>query len=165
MATYLFAWNPRLWPWPELPRLRRRVARRGFVDVEWSSGRTRRIEPGSRAFMIRLGVPPKGVIGEGVTFSAPRPGIHWRAEKAALGRQTNYLDLRLGTLLEAPIITFEDLARPPFSRYRWGIRQSGAFLPESLADALEDLWEERLARHRGESKRGPPKSPRQRHDG
>lgn len=145
MATYLFAWNPKLWPWPELPQLRARAGRRGFVTIEWSSGRTRQIEPGSRAFLIRLGVPPKGVMGSGVVITAPRQAIHWRPEKAALGTMTNYLDLRLEHLLEAPIITFDDLAGPPFSRYRWGIRQSGAYLPESLADALETLWEDRLA--------------------
>lgn len=144
MATYLFAWNPKLWPWPELARLRTRARRRGFVDIDWSSGRTRQIEPGSRAFLIRLGVPPKGVIGSGVTMTAPRAALHWREEKAALGTMTNYLDLRLEHLLDTPIITFDDLAEPPFSRYRWGIRQSGAYLPEALADALEALWEDRL---------------------
>ncbi|MDQ6621500.1 MAG: hypothetical protein M3Z31_17705 [Pseudomonadota bacterium] len=144
MATYLFAWNPKLWPWPELPRLRTRAKRRGFVDVEWSSGRTRQLEAGSRAFLIRLGVPPKGVIGSGVTITAPHPALHWREEKAAVGTMTQYLKLRLEHLLEQPIISFDDLAEPPFSRYRWGIRQSGAYLPESLADALEVLWEERL---------------------
>lgn len=145
MATYLFAWNPKLWPWPELPRLRARAARRGFVDVEWSSGRTRTIEPGSRAFMIRLGIAPKGIIGDGVTITAPREGVHWREEKAALGARTNFIDLRLARLYETPLITFEELARPPFSRYRWGIRQSGAYLPEPLADALEALWDVRVA--------------------
>ena len=153
MPTYLFAWNPKLWPWPELPRLRARVRRKGFVDVEWSSGRTRQVEPGSRAFLIRLGVPPKGVIGSGVTITAPRQGIHWREEKAALGTTTNFLDLRLEHLLEMPIVTFDDLGEPPFSRYRWAIRQSGAYLPESLADALEDLWEERLREAAGQSPR------------
>ncbi len=144
MATYLFAWNPKLWPWPELPRLRARLRRRGFVDIEWSSGRTRALEPGSRAFLIRLGVPPKGVIGSGFTATAPRAALHWRPEKAALGTMTNYLELRLEQLLEVPLVGFDDLARPPFSRYRWAIRQSGAYLPESLADALETLWEARL---------------------
>jgi 5-methylcytosine-specific restriction protein A len=140
MATYLFAWNPKLWPWPDLGALRSRCRRRGFVQFEWSSGRTKQLEPGSRAFLIRLGVPPKGIIGSGVTVSAPRSAIHWRPEKAALGRTTQYLDLRLETLRDVPAIGFDDLARPPFSRYRWGIRQSGAYLPEPLADALEDLW-------------------------
>ena len=71
MATYLFAWNPKLWPWPELDRECSRARRRGFVDIRWSSGRARQIEPGSRAFLIRLGVPPKGVIGSGHTLTAP----------------------------------------------------------------------------------------------
>lgn len=155
MPTYLFAWNPKLWPWPELPRLRARMARRGSTDIEWSSGRTRQIEPGSRAFLLRLGVPPKGVIGSGVTISAPVAALHWREEKAAVGTLTNYLQLRLETLLETPAITFDDLSVPPFSRYRWGIRQSGTYLPEPLADALEVLWEGRLASN-------APKRPRAR---
>ena len=144
MATYLFAWNPKLWPWPELPRLSKRIGRRGFADIEWSSGRARQIEPGSRAFMLRLGVPPKGVIGSGVTISAPEAALHWWPEKAAVGTLTHYLQLRLETLRETPLITFDDLSVPPFSRYRWGIRQSGTYLPETLADALEALWESRL---------------------
>jgi 5-methylcytosine-specific restriction protein A len=144
MATYLFAWNPKLWPWPELPKLRSGAKRKGFITIDWSSGRTRNLEAGSRAFLIRLGVPPKGIIGSGVTLTPPRSALHWRPEKAALGTTTNYLDLRLEHLLETPLITFDDLAQPPFSRYRWGIRQSGAYLPETLADALENLWEARL---------------------
>ena len=46
-------------------------------------------------------------------------------------------------LFTMPLVSFDELAEPPFSRYRWGIRQSGAYLPETLADALEDLWEPR----------------------
>ena len=85
MATYLFAWNPVYWNWPELPRQIRRLGRNGHVDVQWASGRIRAIEPGSRAFMIRLGVPPKGIIGAGVTVTAPTEGEHWVAAKAAAG--------------------------------------------------------------------------------
>jgi hypothetical protein len=48
-------------------------------------------------------------------------------------------------LREVPPVTFDDLARPPFSRFRWGIRQSGTRLPSSLAEALEELWEARIA--------------------
>ena len=58
VATYLFGWNPKLWNWPELNRDRARLARQGFIDIRWSSGRVRQIEPGSRAFFVRLGVPP-----------------------------------------------------------------------------------------------------------
>jgi 5-methylcytosine-specific restriction protein A len=144
MPTYLFAWNPRLWPWPELPRVRRRLARRGFVDFEWSSGRTRQLEPGSRAFLVRLGVPPKGIIGSGVTMTTPVSAPHWIEAKAAAGVVTNYVRLRLETLVELPPIGFDDLAKPPFSRYRWAVRQSGTYVPQPLAEALESLWEARV---------------------
>jgi len=143
--TYLFAWNPKLWNWPELRADIARLARRGYVDTEWSSGRARNLEPGSRAFLVRLGVPPKGIYGAGTVMTAPVERIHWREDKAALGRTTHYVMLRLDTLLEAPIVTFDDLAKPPFARYRWAVRQSGTRVPGSLADALEKLWEERLS--------------------
>src|SRR4051812_39059123 len=98
MATYLFAWNPKYWDWPQLPRLIGRVRRRGHVDVQWASGRTRAIEPGSRAFMIRLGVAPKGLIGAGVTLDLPTPGTHWVESKAAAGVPALYLTLRFEVL-------------------------------------------------------------------
>jgi len=144
VATYLFAWNPIHWNWPELSRQVRKLERRGHVDIQWSSGRIRAIEPGSRAFMIRLGVPPKGIIGAGYTLTAPETGEHWVEAKAKAGIPGLYLKLRLEVLRELPAVNFDDLARPPFSRFRWGIRQSGTRVPSSLAEQLEVLWEKRV---------------------
>ena len=144
MSTYLFAWNPVHWNWPELAAEIRRLERRGHVDIHWASGRTRAIEPGSRAFMVRLGVPPKGIIGAGVTLTAPEAGRHWVAAKAAAGVPALYLRLRFEMLREMPIVTFDDLGAPPFSRFRWGVRASGTRVPSTLADALEELWEKRV---------------------
>jgi len=148
LATYLFAWNPVHWDWPELRRVMRTLDRRGHVDIRWASGRVRAIEPGSRAFMVRLGVPPKGLIGAGVTLTAPVEGEHWVTAKARAGIPALYLTLRLEVLRDLPLVSFDDLAVPPFSRFRWGIRQSGTRLPSSLADALEPLWEARVAASR-----------------
>jgi 5-methylcytosine-specific restriction enzyme A len=145
MSTYLFAWNPALWGWPELGDEIRRLRRRGHVDIQWASGRVRAIEPGSRAFVLRLGVAPKGLIGAGVTMTAPTPGRHWIEAKAAAGIPALYLRLRLELLFETPVVSFDDLAKPPFSRFRWGVRSSGTRLPSSLAEALEVLWERRVA--------------------
>jgi 5-methylcytosine-specific restriction protein A len=145
VATYLFAWNPAIWNWPELAADLRKLARRGHLDTRWSCGRHRNIEPGSRAFLVRLGVPPKGIFGSGVTLTAPMAGRHWIEEKAAAGIATNYTTLRLDTLFGTPLVTFDELAAPPFRRFRWGVRSSGTYLPETLADAIEDLWEARVA--------------------
>jgi 5-methylcytosine-specific restriction protein A len=148
MATYLFAWNPALWDWPELGDDMRKLARRGHVDIEWSAGRTRAIDVGSRAFLVRVGVWPKGIFGAGYTLTEPRPRLHWQAEKAAKGVTTQYLSLRLETLLDLPAVTYDDLGKPPFARYRWGVRQSGTYVPTAIADALETLWEKRLTPRR-----------------
>ncbi len=145
MGTYVFAWNPKLWNWPELARERRRVAARGHVDIEWACGRSRAIEPGSRAFFVRLGVPPKGLIGSGYTLCEPWADAHWIAEKAAQGATTHYLKLRLDFLGELPLIGLDELVHPPFGRFRWAVRQSGMRMPSSIADALEPWWEQRVA--------------------
>ena len=153
MATYLFAMNPKLWQWTDLPADRRKLAKKGFLDIEWSSGRAKQIEPGSRAFLVRLGVPPKGLFGAGVTMTWPEAGPHWRAEKAAAGVSTNHLKIRLEALFELPIVTFDDFAKPPFSRFRWAVRQSGTRVPSTIADAVEDLWEGRMRTAEAEASR------------
>jgi len=50
----------------------------------------------------------------------------------------------LERLFALPLVTFDELTEPPFRRFRWGIRSSGTYLPETIADALEDLWEARV---------------------
>jgi hypothetical protein len=145
MATYLFAFNPAIWSWPELPADIRKLARRGHLDTDWSCGRHRNIDPGSRAFLVRLGVEPKGIFGSGVTLTAPETRLHWREERAATGATYNFTKLRLERLFPLPLITFDELTVAPFRRFRWGVRSSGTYLPESIADALEDLWEARVA--------------------
>jgi 5-methylcytosine-specific restriction protein A len=145
MATYLFAWNPSLWNWPELAKDIGQLKRRGHYDTEWNSGRVRNIEVGSRAFLIRVGVPPKGLFGAGYTLTAPVPTLHWRPEKAANGATQQRLTLRLESLHPLPLITYDDLAVPPYSRFRWGVRSSGVRIPSTLAEKIEELWEVRVA--------------------
>ena len=145
MASHVYAWNPKLWNWPELPRTRRTIARRGHADIEWACGRNRGIESGSRAFFVRLGVPPKGLFGSGYALCEPWEDVHWLDEKAQLGVTTRYVKLRLDALFDTPLITFDELARPPFGRFRWAVRQSGVRLPSSLADLLEPWWEARVS--------------------
>jgi 5-methylcytosine-specific restriction protein A len=157
MATYLYAFNPAIWSWPELADDIRTLARQGHLDTGWSCGRHRHIEPGSRAFLVRLGVPPKGIFGSGVSLTVPETRAHWIAEKAAAGFTTNHVKLRLDHLFETPLITFDELDVPPFRRYRWGVRSSGTYLPEAIADALEDLWEQRVLAQRPRAPARPRK--------
>ena len=143
MTTHLFAFNPSIWSWPSLADDIRSLARRGHVDTRWSCGRFRHIEPGSRAFLLRLGVPPKGLFGSGVVLTAPVEDTHWIEEKAAAGKPALYVTLRLEHLFDRPLITFDEFEVAPWRRFRWGVRASGTRLPASLADPLEPWWAER----------------------
>ncbi|MEO8305158.1 MAG: hypothetical protein ABI724_13650 [Betaproteobacteria bacterium] len=83
-------------------------------------------------------------MGSGVTLTVPKTVPHWLKERAAAGITTNRIKVRLESLFVVPPVTFDELAEPPFGRFRWGVRSSGTYLPESVADAFEDLWEQRL---------------------
>ena len=146
MSTHLFAFNPKLWNWPSLRDDIRTLARRGHLDTEWSCGRFRAIEPGSRAFMVRLGVPPKGLIGSGVVMTAPADREHWIEAKRDAGVPSRSVVLRLDRLFDVPLISFDELDVPPWRRFRWAVRASGTRLPSALADALEPWWAERVDR-------------------
>jgi len=156
MSTHLFAFNPTLWNWPELATDIATLERRGHLDTGWSCGRFRNIEAGSRAFLVRLGVPPKGLFGAGVVMTAPVEGPHWDDAKARAGRSGLRVMLRLDALFPLPIIGFDEFEVAPWRRFRWGIRASGTRLPSSLADALEPWWAERVDRARAATTTAQP---------
>ena len=66
------------------------------------------------------------------------------------------MKLRLDALFDAPLITLDELTRPPFGRFRWAVRQSGVRLPSSIADLLEPWWEARVSDAREKPAALPP---------
>ena len=145
MPTYLFAWNPSRWEWKDLHTDAAKVLHTGHVDGRWSSGNTKDLPEGSRFFLIRLGVEPKGIVGSGVTLSAPTYSPHWNSARAAKGEEALYCDIRFDFLSKEPLIRWEELVAPPFASFRWGIQSSGIRIPERTSGELERLWEERTA--------------------
>ncbi len=145
MSTYLFAWNPKRWTWDDLDGQIEQVGLVGHTDDRWSSGNTKQLPVGSRFFLIRLGVEPKGIIGSGLTLSEPEYGPHWDDKKAANGGETLYCDIRFDYLSEDVLVTWHELQAPPFSSFRWGVQASGISIPDPIAEALEELWQSRTA--------------------
>ncbi|MGV8803485.1 MAG: HNH endonuclease [Polaromonas sp.] len=145
MSTYLFAWNPKRWTWNDLDAQIEQVGLSGHTDGRWSSGNTKQIPAGSRFFLIRLGVEPKGIVGSGVTLSLPDYGPHWDEEKAASGGETLYCDIRFDHLSNDVLVTWSELQQSPFSSFRWGVQASGISIPMPVAEALEELWQSRTA--------------------
>lgn len=145
MSTYLFAWNPKRWTWDDLDAQIEQVGLAGHTDDRWSSGNTKQLPPGSRFFLIRLGVEPKGIIGSGITLSAPDYGPHWDENKAAARGETLYCDIRFDYLSEDVLVTWDELQETPLSSFRWGVQASGIKIPDPTAEALEEMWQSRTA--------------------
>ena len=104
-----------------------------------------RSTPGSRAFFVRLGVPPKGIFGSGVHPTPPEARIHWRKEKVARASPPTTLKLRLEALFALPLITFDDLRCRRSGDSGGACARPAPTLPRDLADALEDAVGARVA--------------------
>jgi 5-methylcytosine-specific restriction protein A len=144
MATYLLAWNPRRWQWTDLPDRAAEVARGGATIQRWSCGSAKGIKVGDRAFLIRLGVEPKGIVGAGTVVRERFEGPHFEPARAAQGDIVSRIEVRFDTLLDPdkqPLLAWEFLCTvAPFSIVRWDIRMSGVRIPNPVAVALEEEW-------------------------
>jgi 5-methylcytosine-specific restriction protein A len=145
MATFLFAWNPKKWEWKESELTDKilQVAQKGLADYSWSCGNRRHLPIGSRCFLIRLGQEPRGIVGSGRTTSHPSFGSHWDQDLRREGKEALFVDLRFDFLSKVPLISWNELNDPPFSKFSWGIQASGVKLPESVANVLEGIWKPR----------------------
>lgn len=144
MPAYLLAWNPRVWSWPGMADDIRAIAERGFAMHTWSCGSARRIREGDRAFLIRLGVEPKGIVGAGTIARERYEEPHFDPERAAAGVLSGQIDVRFDTLLDParqPPLPREFLrTTAPFSAMHWDTRMSGVRIPDPVAVALEVEW-------------------------
>ena len=140
MNTILFTWNPRKWPWNDLPQAVAEANVDGRHVDTWSCGVTRHIQPGDRAFLMRLGIAPKGIMGSGVVLTEPKEGLHWDDERAAKGKTGFYVEILFDVLSATPIIGEKVLASSPFASHNWYPRASGTFISPHIAKILESEW-------------------------
>jgi dynein-related subfamily AAA family protein len=142
-STYLLSWNPTKWPWPNLDDAVAEVRDKGHHDTEWTCGNTRNLPAGSRFYLIRLGDDPKGLVGSGVTLSAPYEGRHWDTEKQASGGKAMRVRVRFDRLARTPFIRRNELSLEPFNAVHWDIQASGARINDGVVKALAAFWQDR----------------------
>ena len=146
--TWLLVWNPGRWPWKNLDERIDRVANGGDFVEPWSVGVTKRIKPGDRLFLIKLGAEPRGIIGSGWAKSSPEPSPHWDPAQQAKGKTALYVDFLFDALLDPSddSFPFERLQEGIYQRAHWTPQASGVTIAADVAVQLEADWE----RHVGE---------------
>src|SRR5471032_1332400 len=101
-TTYLLAWNPKNFAWDELDEQIVEITEQGGAPSWWSTGSVKSIPVGSRVFVIRLGVDPRGIVGSGYTTGEVTEQEHWRPERRAAGDRVNRVPIRFDVLTRSP---------------------------------------------------------------
>ena len=145
MTTYLLTWNPKSSKWDDLADDVRDVIRNGRTSGRWSCGRTKKILPDDRFFLLRQGgLLPRGIMASGKITSAPHEDEHWNdPSKTAL-----FVDIEFDALLHPgvhPLLLREFLNDPPLDRVNWNSQSSGISIDPVAAAVLEEKWAEHLS--------------------
>ncbi len=138
----LLTWNPEAWPWIERDVEAARVASGESMTLRWSSGNTRNIPVGTRAFILKQGKEPRGLVASGWTTREPFEQPHWDPPRAAAGETAFYVEIApdvVASVATAPIDP--RTAAGPLATVNWAIPASGTSLVGPVAEAVEALWQ------------------------
>jgi 5-methylcytosine-specific restriction enzyme A len=147
VATYLLTWNPDRWEWTDLASMVESIARGEPARERWSTGTRTDLAPGSRVFLLRQGVEPRGIVGAGFTTSPVYDGPHYDAARAAAGDTAHYTMVEFDSLVDVatdPPLARDALDAPPLGKFRWDVQGSGVEIDPDTASALENAWAKHL---------------------
>ena len=140
MKAYLFGWNPLKWPWKDLDKDIKKLAETGHLEDNWSVISHKSIKPGDRAYIVKVGVEPKGIFASGTiaaeAYRAFRSGGHYY-------RITVALDVLLNPDKQ-PILTLDILKTGNLAAQNWTPQASGISIRPELVDELEGVWQDFL---------------------
>lgn len=145
MATYLLTWNPKRWEWTDIGESIDEIKDVGYSDTSWSSGVTKRIAPGDRVFIIRLGKKPRGIFASGWATSHVYEDEHWDENYHEAGRKALYIGTRLDVIINPyvePVLARAKLNEGILGHMGWDAQASGVSIPEDVAAELESAWRE-----------------------
>lgn len=139
--AYLFGWNPIKFRWEDMDDDIEKLHTTGELIDNWSVASHKTIQPGDRAYLVRLGVEPKGIFGSGYIASEP----YLASRKGRIYHRINIsIDVLLNPLKE-PILTFDILKTGNLAEQTWAPQASGISIRQHLVDELEGVWLDFLA--------------------
>ena len=140
---YLLSWNPNNWPWDNFSADREATRAGKSVVVRWACANSH-AKVGDRAYLLRTGVDPRGIIARGNIVRAPFRAAHWDREKAEAGATRYFVDVEFTTILDPKIDAFvqaSELEKIAVGDQDWSPQTSGILIKPKPAARLEKLWE------------------------
>lgn len=140
-SVWLLSWNPENWPWESLASDRDATARGEPVVMPWRCSSSKPKE-GDRAFLVRAGQPPRGIVAAGTIAKAPFEAPHYDPARADAGEVSSFVEVQFSAVRDAtrdPIVPRETLvARHPDQE--WSPQGSGILIESTAAQTLASLW-------------------------
>ncbi|QHS54394.1 hypothetical protein GWR56_02120 [Mucilaginibacter sp. 14171R-50] len=139
--AYLFGWNPLKFRWSDMDDDIQKLKTTGELIDNWSVASHKTIQPGDRAYVVRLGAEPKGIFASGYIASEP-----FLASRK--GRIYYRINITFDVLLNPDkerILTFDILKTGNLAGQNWTPQASGISIRPPLVDELEGVWLDFLA--------------------
>jgi hypothetical protein len=136
MKAYLFGWNPIKWKWETLDEDIKLLGAHGSLEENWSVVSHKTIQPGDRAYFVRVGQEPKGIFASGFITSKPYPAFR-------NGRSYYRININFDILLnpdKESILGMDILKTGNLAAQTWAPQASGISIRPQLVDELEALW-------------------------
>ncbi|MES2133580.1 MAG: hypothetical protein V4506_14625 [Bacteroidota bacterium] len=139
--TFLFAWNPIKFAWPEIKDLSEQLKRGKKVTEDWSCASHKKIKKGDRAFLSLVGVEPRGIFASGYVASEPFIGKNKR------GKENYRVLIEFDVLLnpdKETILTLDIIKIGKLEKQQWTPQASGISIKPEITEELEALWQDFL---------------------
>ncbi len=156
-TTFLLLWNPNYFQFEEGEVVDNiaTIEEYGVAFNRWSTGNTKKIQPGDRMFLLRLGVEPRGIVASGYAAADVTVSEHWDPEKQAEGMTTCFVEVQWDEMLDSeaePILLKSDLEKSVASVFARTI-QSCISVKSDAALKLEAEWAKLLSQRAGSNSR------------
>ena len=125
MKAYLFGWNPIKFKWEDIDDDIQKLASGEKFEENWSVASHKTIQPGDRAYVVRVGVEPKGIFASGIVSSEPYVAFR-------KGRHYFRINITFDILLnpdKEQILTLDILKTGNLAAQTWTPQASGIFHP------------------------------------
>jgi 5-methylcytosine-specific restriction protein B len=141
--NYLFSWHPDKWKWESFASDRLKIHSGESVILSWRCANSE-AKVGDRAYLLRTGVEPQGIIAAGNIVKEPYQDLHYEDTKAADGQEVNFVDIEFTKIVDPtldPFIPLAELNRITVDNQQWNLPSSGIEIKKRAAGMLEKLWQ------------------------
>ncbi len=141
--SWLFSWNPKKFQWHSFADDRRTTHDGRKVIDEWACS-NRDVQVRDRAYLVRLGLEPRGIVAVGEVTSEPYMTPHFDEDEKQKGKEHRVAQVAFTRIQDPsqgdPFITAADLERIDEDGQVWFPQSSGIEIKKNSAELLESEW-------------------------